>query len=247
MGEFDAFGELDGGFRTHLVGDVREVGHARIYAADYFYAFLKAKVRHVRLVAQGIDYEGVDAFEQGVILFGERFTVSDVSEWTDAEAEDGELVVHDWQRRDFDAVDAEWLAFCNVVQGECGHAGIRFFGEAVGKPVDDGFGGVFAAVDRKRAVLAVRAHVVDAAHVVVVAVCDEHGVEVRGFGAYQLRAYVWAAVDEQVFAANGEYSAGAQAVVAWVGRCARWASASNLRNTRGGAGAKEKQFHGAIF
>lgn len=125
-------------------------------------------VRHVRLAAQGIDYEGVDT-----AYFVKRRpwhlrTVGDIGEIAYAESYDGQTGVHHRQRRYGGAVDDEIVIVINHMNVECRNSGIKVLAKAIRHTLAEITGDILAAVDAEWLWMTIWTHVVDAANVVVV-------------------------------------------------------------------------------
>lgn len=75
------------------MGHVGEVGVAWVDALYCFHSFVYAPVCRVRVPAEGVDDEGVDAFELLPFCIWDVGAVGDIGEVADAECEDREFAV----------------------------------------------------------------------------------------------------------------------------------------------------------
>ncbi len=255
-GYFDAGRQLCGcvGVRAHVVAQVGKVCAAR---RDVFYqreGFAKGDVRHVGFVAQRVDYERVCAAHGFDAALGQRLAVGDIPDavcavrGVYAEAEYGQACVHHGHWQYAYAVDAEFFVWLDDMYVVCGYSRVEMFGKAVwyacAQVVCDIFGAVYGkwagGAVAQRGYVAVGAQVVDASHVVVVAVRDQERVQRRRPGTQDLLAEVGAAVNQEVCAGQFDYGRGPQPFVPFVpgGTCR--AAASYLRNAGGCACAEEQ-------
>lgn len=148
----------------------------------------------------------------------------------------GQCRVHDAHGEDVYVVYVEWLEWLDDVYVVCGHSGVKVFGEAVwhacAQVVCDVLGAVYGewsgVAVSERGYVAVWSEVVDASDVVVVAVCNQQGVQRGRSGSQYLLAEVGTAVDEDVGARGFDECGCAESVVARVVRCAYGAVASDL-------------------
>ena len=190
-------------------------------------------MRHVRLAAQGIDYEGVDT-----AYFVKRRpwhlrTVGDIGEIAYAESYDGQTGVHHRQRRYGGAVDDEIVIVINHMNAK-----------ALRHTLAEITGDILAAVDAEWLWMTIWTHVVDAANVVVVGMCYQQGRKSGGAGPQHLLTEIGTAVDKQVSAWSYlDHRRCPQPFFAWVGRSADLAAASYLRYACRCAGAEKCQFH----
>ena len=190
-------------------------------------------MRHVFLYAQSVYHQRVHAAQGLHRLRRHLLAVGDVGERAKTEADDGQTGVHHPQRHDDVAVDLERVERRQLVYVEGGHTGIEMLGKAVRHAVAQVAGHVGLAPDRERHGVAVRAQVVDAADVVVVAVRNQQSVEVWRSLQQNLLPEVGAAVDEEPVAAWSRHqSRSPEPLVARVSRGAHLAPASYLRNAR---------------
>jgi len=151
----------------------------------------------VRLLAQGVDNEGVAALDIGYLLGVDGLHVGDVDQGTDAIAEDGQVVVHHLKGHDVEVADTEGLVAVNLVQLDGWHTGIAVLGKAIGQHLEHPPAGYGVGIDIDFAKLAVGTDVVHASHVVVVGMGDEDAVDAAEGLGHDLLAEIGSAVDEQ--------------------------------------------------
>ena len=245
VGELNAFGESERGFNggADAVAHVGYVGDSGFHFGNDVEGLLERQVGVVFLESQGVDDQGVDSADEFQGGVGDCFCVGDVGEVAHFEANDGEAMVHDGQGHYVEVGNVEGFGgYFGYV--ECGHAGVGGFGEAVGHAVAQVAGNVGSAVDGESvAHCAVGPEVVNAANVVVVAVCNEQCFEHRGALGEHLLAEVGAAVNEDVFVFIGYHRRATQAFVVVVAAAAGRTVTHDLRYSGAGAGSKESQFH----
>ena len=220
------------GVAFHIVAHVYEIGFTRLQTLGKGAGLLNGFVAMVRLVAQGTKHE--DARTAGIRLcFGRQSgDVRDIHQSADAETEYGQFAVHHGQGQHLRTRNAAGLQGEQRVQFEVGDAGIFVFHETIWYAPLDVVGAIAVGIDLHGIGPAEGPQVVDAAHVVVVLVREEHGIGAHGTGqAQHLLAEVGAAVDEDS-AAAGDFNQcrGAQALVARVGAGAYGAVAADDGN-----------------
>jgi hypothetical protein len=111
--------------------------------------------------------------------------------------------MHHRQGSDCVAAYAEWGVVVKLVYVECWHSGIEIFAKAVGHAVAQVVGNIRAAVYIKFSGSAVWAHIVYAANMVIVGVCEQGSGESRRAGTQHLHAKVGAAVYQEIIAVVG--------------------------------------------
>lgn len=217
---------VDLGVKSHSVA---HVGEERLPRLGYRYNVKRLAEVHVG----GMFFDTESVYDQNVeILYEfERFggkveAVGDVSHAPDAESAYVEPPVPYGDGRDFHAGGGKGKTV-DFVEGESGNSGIEVGGEAVGNAGAQIGRHVGLAVDGQVAAHAVAegAQVVDSAHVVVVAVGEEHGVDALCAGAEHLLVEIGAAVYEDRRIAGLNEHRRAHAAVAGVGGAAHGAVA----------------------
>ena len=160
------------------------------------------------------------------LVVSDFFAVGDVSQWADAEAQDGHLAMHDGDGLHLDALNHEGVGVVDGCAVEQGYARIRVLGEAVRQPLAQAVDDILTGIDREMVVEAIGTEVVDAADMVVVDVCQQEGIDMVVGGTEHLLAEVGAAVDEDAFAAIAHDGRGAQTIVARISRATYFAIAA---------------------
>ena len=204
-----------------------------------------ALVRRMGLATQPVDHERLDARQVGQLLVGQRLHVGNVGQRPDAVAHDGQPAVHHAEGHHLYPADAERLVKTDAVQADLRYAGIFMRDEAVRNALLQMGGTIVLGINVDVAENAERPQVVQPAHVVVVFVREQNGVEPAKRQGQHLAAEIGAAVDEDAAAVVGfEQGRRALPAVARIGRRADGARAAHLGYARAGAGAKESEFHG---
>ena len=193
-------------------------------------------MREVGFVSQGVYDEGVDALYLLEGLGRHGLAVCDISETAYPEAYDGQLEVENGQRRDLDAVDRKGLVATELVEVELRHTGVRMLAETVRHTVAEVFGHIGTAVNREIAVFAIWTQVVDAADVVVVAVGQQRGIEMRRAERQYLLPVIGTAVDEEAAASDIDDGRSTKSFILRVGRATDVAVAPYLRDAGRGTG-----------
>ncbi len=239
QGIFDGMGQ-------DVVGHVDEVGFGTAEKLGETDGFLDGLMGRMVSMAQGVEYEGINALQVGHLGIGDGLHVGDVGEVLDAEAEDGQVAVHDADGDDFDILaNMDGLVGLNATEVDGGHTGITFLGrrEAIGNALFKMVGTIGFCIDIDVTEDTVGTEVVEPADVVVVFVGDKHGVEGLEIGVEHLLTEVRPTIYEDALAANLHEGGATQAFVAWVGGGAGGTGATDLRNAAGSTGAEEDDSH----
>lgn len=207
------------GVAFHVVAHVDEISIARLQTLGKGAGFFDGFVAVVRLVAQGTEHEDARTASIGHGLGRKGGDVRDIHQSANAETEYGQFAVHHGQGQHLRARNAAGLQGVQRVEFEVGDAGIFVFHKTVREAAAHIVGTIFISIYLHGIGPAEGAQVVDAAHVVVVLVREQHGIGAHGTGqAQHLLAEVGAAVDEDSAALGGFYQCrGAQPLVARVG------------------------------
>ena len=171
----------------------------------------------VGLLAQGVDNEGVAAFDIGNLTLVDGLHVGDVGQRSDAVAQDGQVVVHHLEGNDVEVANAEGLVLVNLVELDGRNTRIAVLGKAVWQHLEHALTGNGVGIDIDFAKLAIGTDIVHAAHVVVVGVGDEDAVNLAEGLRHDLLTEVGATVDEQSRLLRLDECRAAQALVVRVG------------------------------
>ena len=207
-----------GGGVGKLVSDVREPGAARLEFVDEGETLFDGLVHGMGNIAEGVDDEVVEVFEEGYGGFGEAAEIGEIRGAAKAEAEHVHFAVDERHGNDGNAEKLE-RAF-DFVKDDAGNGAERRPGvKDVGKGAADDAEGFLGAVNRHRDALAdvERANVVKALDVIGVAVGEKNGFEVIEAGGEGLGAKIGGGVNDDVLAVAGEEDGGAQALVVRIG------------------------------
>ena len=224
-----------------------EQGASRVEALDDVEGLNEAEVGGVGLVAEGIEDEDVESFEEGPAFVGDLTDIGAVGEVADAEAEDVESAVFEPDRDDFLTEDSERDGGGDAFEAELGEVtggdGLGAFVEGVAEDAFDGLLGMFVAKDGDWAVeiFGEEAGVVEAEEVVDVVVGVGDGVDESDVFAEELEAHFGGRIDQEVAEGKAHEDAGACALVAGVAGGADLAVAAEDGDSRGGATAKKNE------
>src|SRR2546423_18862 len=213
-----------------VVGDVCEVGAARLQLLDVGERAFEPEVRRVRAQAQAVEDERIEA-AQHVERAGRNLAqVGGVGEVVEAVGHDGEATVYDLDRRDEQiGAETELRAVFDRVRDDLRQAAaeVRRL-EDVLEDAADVRPGAPVCVDSQSAVAEGQgADVLESSDVVGVAVRDEHGVEVLDALTKRLLPEIGRRVNEYRLAVVLDEHGDAQAFVARVVRRARLALAAD--------------------
>src|SRR5580704_197409 len=119
--KFDVFRQPRVGlFVFQRMRDVREVGPAGFDLFDHLERLTHAEMRRVRLVAERVDHQRVEAREEWPALLGDGAHVGAVGHVVESESQDGELAVQQADRPDGLAQEFEWLGR-DALKAQLGH------------------------------------------------------------------------------------------------------------------------------
>lgn len=203
----------------------------------------KCLVGVMGLLAQGIDHQGVAPHDIRNLFLRNGLHIGNVSQRTDAIAQNGQVVMHHLERHDVKIANRERVMGMNLMQLYSGYTRIAVFGKAIGQHLQHAFTGNGIGIDVDFAKLTVRPDVVHAAYVVVVGVGDEYGVDFAEGLRQHLLAEVGSAVDKYARGGGFHQCRTARALVVRVGALADGALASQNGNAAGCACAKECECH----
>jgi hypothetical protein len=199
----------------------------------------------MRNVAEGVEDEVVEIFEERHGGFGEAAEISEIGGAAEAEAQDIHFAVEERHGNDGDAEKLEG-AFDFVED----HAGNGAEGGPVVKNIGEGAAdraeGFLGSVDGHSGALAdgEGAEVVEALDVIGVAVGEKNGseaIEARGEG---LGAEIGGGVNDDVLGVAGEEDGGTQALVMGIGGLADGTVAADGGDSHGGAGTENGEMDG---
>ena len=212
---------------TDVVAGMDEPRLARPYPLGKGYGLSERLMGMVGLLAQGIDHEGVAAFDIGQLLRGNGLHIGDVCQRADAIAEDGQVVVHHLEGDNVKVANAEGLVRMNLVELDGGNTRIAVLSKAVGQHLEHALTGYGVGIDIDFAKLTIGTDIVHAAHVVVVGVGDEDAVNLAEGLRHDLLTEVGATVDEQARLGSLNECRTALALVVRVGTATGIALATN--------------------
>lgn len=234
-----------------IVGQVDEVA---LLCSDFFdlsQGFVEAKMGGVRCVAQSVDEQQVQIFEQAIGLVGDAVRVREPSGVADAvilgHGTGGAVTAGDGLDRNAHTVE---LVFDNMgiqlrdkcfVSG-CGIKNVRKFFDNVRNR-----GAV--AVNRENGLLVsvVDAQLVDAMDVIGMGVGIEHGVDVKNPMGECLLSQIRAAVDQEDLAVYLKQARRAQAFIFGIVGRAHGARAANIRHPARRSGSQDRDLHTLII
>lgn len=152
--------------------------------------------------------------------------------------------MHDRQGQNLDAVDRERVTV-NLVDGKRRHPRVKMCGETVGDAGPQIVGYIVFAIHGKMAshCVAEGTHVIDASDMVIMAVGEQHGIDVLCPRCEHLMVEVGAAVDEDDGVAGFKEGRRAHPLVAGVGRATHFAITAQLGYPGRGPCPEKSQFH----
>ena len=217
---------------------VDQIGAGAAQLFGQFEGFGDGLVCVVRGVTQPVHDERPDALQQGQLVRRQCFHVRDIGYRSYAESENRQTAVHDAQRQDSGIADAELLVRPDAVQADLRDTGIFVLRKAVGDAFFQMCGTEVFGVDIHIAEDAQGAEVVQSAYVVVVLVCDKHGIDGLEVEREHLLPEIRSAVYQDALPAVALYQCrGPQPPVVRVIGGADGASASHLRDTGARSGS----------
>ena len=239
VGEVDVWREcwVGGGVEADAVAHVGKVGLAGCDAADDVEGGVKMHVGVMRRVAQGIDDEHGDAVQTLNLVVCDFFAIGDVSQWADAESQDGHLAMHDGDGLHLDALNHEGVGVVDSSAVEQRYSGVWILSKTVWQSLTKAIDYILTGIDGEMAVETIGTQVVDAADVVVVDVRQQERIDMVVGGTEHLLAKVGTAIDEDAFATISDNGRGAQTIVTRVGRATYLAIAAQRWYARAGASA----------
>ena len=216
--------------REH-VGQMRQVAFAGADAAADFDGFFEGVVGDVVAAFDGVKDEDVEVLKLIEFGIGNVIRVSQVGAVAEAEAQDGQLVVHGPDGDDRRALDVERQAG-DQMDVHLRRPGIGFLLEYVIVFFLERFKHVGFAEDGERTLLQVieRAYVIEAAGMVFMVVGQENGVEMGNLFAQHLLPEIGTGIDQESLSFKAHERRTAQALVPRIRRRTDLAVASDHRN-----------------
>jgi len=228
-----------------FVGDVREPGASGLEFVDEGEGLFDGLVHGMRNIAEGIDDEIVDVFEERDGGFGKAAEIGEICGAAKAEAEDVHFAVEERHGNDGNAEKLEGAS--DFVEDDAGDGAEGGLGvEDVGKGAANRAEGFLGAVDGQSGALAdvEGANVVEALDVIGVAVGEKNGFEAIEARGKSLGAEVGGGVNDDVLAVAGEEDGGTQALVVRVGGLANGTVAADSGDSHGGTGTEDREVNG---
>ena len=173
---------IDFGMSADIVTAMDEPRLTNPYAAGEGNGFVQGLMRVVGLYPEGVDNEGVAAFNIRKFLVADGLHVGDVDEGLAVSsclediAENGQVVVHDLDGHDMNVAYLEGFVLVDFVQLDSGHTRIAVFSKAVRQGLQHGLARQGVSIDIDFAKLAVGPDIVHAAYMVVVRVGNQDAV-----------------------------------------------------------------------
>src|SRR5579863_9950384 len=229
---------------AELVRDVGEEGAPWFEPLDPPERLLQVRVRGMRLVAQGVENQHVQSFEQGNRRVRDGAEIGDVGRLAETEAENRQVAVQDGKRRPATAKEIERPV--DDVRIELGDPSVRIrLVENVLEDTPDVLHRRAVSVNGNRLALAKveDANVIQTQQVIGVGVRKNDGVEPRHALAQRLLAEVGRRVDDHGSPVELEQHRRPGSLVVRVRRTANRAPAGNGGHTGRGSGAEESQCH----
>ena len=223
-----------------VVREVGEPGLTRLQPLDDLQALLDCAVGGMGLVAQCVEEQHVQVFQQSQGLLRHLAVVGQVGRVAKAEAVAGSASVehrdgNDGEPGDLDGRAVEGVG-ADAGPGRLGFAGV----EDVGEDAPDNRQRLLRSVNGNGLALKKieRTQVVETQDVVGVTVCKKHGVHAREGGAERLLPEIGPGVDDSAVRVPTQGNRGPETLVARVGRVADLARAADGRNAHACARAQ---------
>ncbi len=171
---------------SRFMVEMGQVGLFGANPANQIDGFVEGEMGKVMLWAQRIQDQDLQSFKFFNLLFRYGLGVSDVGKIANPVSQNGQFSMQHGNGRDFQSINEE-RTVANLVHVESGHAGIGVFAEAIVKTMMEVGIDVCLKVDRHFVHPAEWAKVVESAHVVVMAMCYEDGINVGDVVGKSLR------------------------------------------------------------
>ena len=206
--------------KPYLMAHVSEVGMARLDATHCLHCLIHCPMGRVRIPAQRVKNQCINAFQFFPVIVGYSCAVGDVSKRTYAVAEDREFAVKDPDWHYLIVSDLNHVGRGDAMQINGRNAWIAMHEDVV-VVLDESLGNAVFGIGVERIAETVGAKVVESGAMVEMDMCDEQGIELLDVGSQSLLAEVGTAVNEDVLVIVGLYEyAGAKSVVTWISRFA---------------------------
>ncbi len=229
-----------------IVSDVREPRATRSKLLNKGERLLDGLVHGVRDVAEGVENEVVEIFQQSGGGRGQGTEIGEVGGAAETKTEDFEIAVAQRHRDDWHAKKFERAV--DDVEGDArNRAERRRFIEDVRKCAAEDLEGLCGTVHGDCALLAdvKGANVVEPEDVIGVAVGEEDGVEAIETDAQGLLAKVGRGVDDYVLLVSRKEQRRTETIIAGIFGGADTAMAAERRHAHGSAGAENGEFYGS--
>ena len=193
--------------------------------------------------AQGIDHQDLRAFKIWQFALVDGLHIGDIGERPHAIAQDGQFAVHHLEGHDLEVANLQGHMGQDLMQADGRDTRIAVLRKTVGQHLEHRCLGMRVGIDIDLAELTVRADVVHASHVVVVAVSDQDTVDLTEGLREDLLSEVGTTVDENAGGLRLYQGGATGTFVARILAPAYLALATDHGNTAGGAGSEKRQFH----
>lgn len=233
---------------AYLVGTMGKIGTPRAYASGKRDGIIDELVGMMRIVeAERIDNQRVDACKIGQLSFLHVLHVRDIGHSPKAIAHNGKLAVVDFHGHHLNIAYLQRLVLFYFYQLKGRDTRIEMFGKAVRDGPMEGLGNAWLRIDMEISAIRIDAQIVYASHMVVMAVRQQHGVELSKRMAQGLLAEIGAAIDKYARRFGLNKHARTQAVIMRIRALADLAGATDNGYAKRCAGSKKCQFHVILF
>lgn len=218
--------------QPNVVAHVREIDTTRLHQTHNVQGGINRHVRRMLLLSQRIHHKQLNALNQFESLLRNIFCVGDISNVAYSIAVYQQLAMPYGQWGDLNSTAVKGFVV-NLKSVENGCSGIGIFAEAVRHLLIQIVEHIAACKngEMRRAVVAIRAKVVDAANVVVVGVGDDESIEVMVRRPQHLRTEIRSAINQYGFTFGAHNCRSTKSLVVLVARAAYPAFAAYLRHT----------------
>lgn len=192
---------------------------------------------------QRVHHECIYALQIEALAFRDRLHIRDVRQLSETIAHHRQVVVHHLEAQHGNITNVQLHMEGQHMEFQSGHAGIEMICETIRHVVVQSVHSGAIAVNINVAKPAIGSQVVDASHMVVMYMCEEHAVYLSVWLAENLLAEVGPTVDEQTRGGCLQQCRCACAMVTRVSASAHLALASYHGHATRGACTKKRQLH----
>ena len=198
----NAFGQLGicPGMKSCMVAHVDDIGSGRTQATTQLYRLVDGLMGGMGLLTQPVHDEEFEVLQQLQFCLWHGLHVGDISHVTDAVPQDRQLAMHHLKDRDLHVTEGEMVMGVDFLQLELGHTWIDVSHQTVRQAFTQVPGGIRICIQREFLQVAEGTQVINAAHMVVVLMGDETGID--GFAHTDVK-HLFAEVGAAIYQKGG--------------------------------------------